>query len=271
MQTITKTTKWMSIPHFHCFSFSLLRITLTALLVLASSTGWSQSFFSDLQLSARVGYNIGGTAPLGLPASIRKINTFSCKSNFSVGVDAEKPLSDQWGMMLGLRFENKGMETDATVKKYYMEIVKGGDAMNGYFYGRNYTEVKEWMFTVPVQLAFHPSDGLRLKFGPYLSFLTSKNFSGYAYNGYLRGNNPIGPKVEVGNEDNTRGNYDFPDDMRSLHVGLNLGVDFKFYKNLGVFADLSWGLNGIFKKDFKTVEQTLYPIYGTLGLVYQIK
>jgi hypothetical protein len=59
--------------------------------------------------------------------------------------------------------------------------------------------------------------------------------------------------------------------MRKFHVGLNLGVDVKVHKQLGVFADLAWGLNGIFKKDFKTVEQTLYPIYATLGIVYQIK
>ena len=143
--------------------------------------------------------------------------------------------------------------------------------MKGYFYGDNFTRVKQWMFTVPVQAAFNPSDRVRLKFGPYVSFLTAKDFSGYAYDGYLRGNTPIGPKVDLGHDDNTRGNYDFADDMRNFHVGLNLGVDVKIYKQLGVFADLAWGLNGIFKKDFKTVEQTLYPIYAALGVVYQIK
>ena len=100
---------------------------------------------------------------------------------------------------------------------------------------------------------------------------TASFLSGYDYDGYLRGNTPVGPKVDLGHEDNTRGNYGFQDDMRKFHVGLNLGVDVKVYKQLGVFADLAWGLNGIFKKDFKTVEQTLYPIYATLGIVYQIK
>ena len=247
------------------------KIIFTSLLILSSASCWSQSFFNNIKVSARAGYNVGGTQPVGLPASIRKLNSYTVKSNYVIGVDAEKPISSKWGVMLGLRFENKGMEIDATVKKYYMEIVKGGDSMKGYFYGDNFTRVKQWMFTVPVQAAFNPSDKVRLKFGPYVSFLTAKDFSGYAYDGYLRGNTPVGPKVDLGHEDNTRGNYDFPDDMRKFHVGLNLGVDVKVYKQLGVFADLAWGLNGIFKKDFKTVEQTLYPIYATLGIVYQIK
>jgi hypothetical protein len=30
-------------------------------------------------------------------------------------------------------------------------------------------------------------------------------------------------------------------------------------------------LNGIFKKDFKTVEDTLYPIYGSIGFFYHFR
>ena len=177
------------------------KIIFTSLLILSSAPCWSQGFFNDVKVTARAGYNVGGTQPVGLPASIRKLNSYHIKSNFVIGVDAEKPISSKWGVMLGLRFENKGMEIDATVKKYYMEIVKGGDSMKGYFYGDNFTRVKQWMFTVPVQAAFNPSDRVRLKFGPYVSFLTSKDFSGYAYDGYLRGNTPVGPKVDLGHED----------------------------------------------------------------------
>ena len=34
---------------------------------------------------------------------------------------------------------------------------------------------------------------------------------------------------------------------------------------------LNWGLTGIFPSDFKTVEQTLYPVYGTIGVFYRLK
>lgn len=44
-----------------------------------------------------------------------------------------------------------------------------------------------------------------------------------------------------------------------------------FHKQWGAFADVSWGFTGIFRKHFDTIEQTLYPIYGTIGVSYKIK
>ena len=46
-------------------------------------------------------------------------------------------------------------------------------------------------------------------------------------------------------------------------------MDWQLHRNIGLSADVNWGLTGIFKKDFKTVEQTLYPIYGTIGAFYK--
>jgi hypothetical protein len=54
-------------------------------------------------------------------------------------------------------------------------------------------------------------------------------------------------------------------------LGFEGGVDWQVYKCLGVSADLNWGLTGIFPSDFKTVEQTLYPVYGTIGVFYRLK
>jgi hypothetical protein len=42
-------------------------------------------------------------------------------------------------------------------------------------------------------------------------------------------------------------------------------------EGIGMSADLNWGLTGIFPSDFKTVEQTLYPVYGTIGVFYRLK
>ena len=110
-----------------------------------------------------------------------------------------------------------------------------------------------------------------LKAGPYMSVLLDKSFEGYVYDGYLRQGDPTGPKVTMGSKEDERATYDFSDDMRSLQFGIAAGVDWQFSHRFGVSADLNWGLNGIFKKDFKTVEQTLYPIYGTIGVFYRIK
>jgi hypothetical protein len=56
-----------------------------------------------------------------------------------------------------------------------------------------------------------------------------------------------------------------------VQFGIGLGVDWQVYKCLGVSADLNWGLTGIFPSDFKTVEQALYPVYGTIGVFYRLK
>jgi hypothetical protein len=58
--------------------------------------------------------------------------------------------------------------------------------------------------------------------------------------------------------------------MRNFHVGVGIGLDWRFYKNLGMSVDLNWGLNGIFQSDFKTVAPTLFPIYGTIGVFYRL-
>lgn len=225
----------------------------------------------SLQLKARAGYSIGGTTPIPLPETIRSIDSYSLTPSFMVGLDAMLPLTQQWGIMTGLRLENKGMKATVTTKAYFMEVVKGDQKMSGLFTGRVEQEVKQWMLTVPVQATFTLSHRVMLKGGPYVSFLLSKGFSGIASDGYLRKDSPTGPKILMGNREGEWATYDFDNDMRSVQFGVGIGVDWRVYKCLGVSADLNWGLTGIFPGDFKTVEQTLYPVYGTIGVFYKLK
>ena len=62
--------------------------------------------------------------------------------------------------------------------------------------------------------------------------------------------------------------YDFSEDLRKFQWGAQLGAEWKAFSHLNVYADLTWGLNSIFKKDFKTITFDMYPIYGTLGFAY---
>ena len=211
----------------------------------------------DLSLVARAGYSIGGTAPLPLPAEIRKLNSFTPQASISVGLDLVKNWNRKWGTLLGLRVENKGMREDANVKNYYMEITKGGESMAGNFTGNEMTFVRQWMVTVPV-MATLTVNKVMLKCGPYASVVFNREFSGWAHNGYLRVDDPTGEKIMIGEGPDERGDYDFSESMRDLS------------KRWGLYADISWGLTGIFKADFKTIEQTLYPIYGTIGVTYRI-
>lgn len=246
-------------------------LVLLALACCVGVTASANSLLDSLEYDMRLGYCIGGTAPVNMPATIRSLNDYSFQRNFSLGVDARKQLSRRWGVMAGLRIENKGMHIDADVKNYHMAIVRGGERLEGHFTGCNNTKVEEWMLTVPVMATFMPCNNLILRCGPYASLLTSREFSGYAYDGYLRVDDPTGPKVELGSDDGTRGSYDFSGDMRRMQYGIIIGADWYMNKHLGLYADISWGLTGIFNSRFNTIEQTLYPIYGTIGLTYRIR
>lgn len=225
----------------------------------------------SLQLKARVGYNIGGTSSLPLPETIRSIESYSLTPSLMVGFDAMFPITQKWGIMTGLRYENKGMEAAVTTKAYFMEVTKGDQQMAGLFTGRVDQKVKQWMLTVPVQATLTLSQKVMLRGGPYVSFLLSKAFSGIASDGHLRKDTPTGAKILMGSQEGEWATYDFSDDMRNVQFGIGIGVDWQVYKGLGVSADLNWGLTGVFPGDFKTVEQTLYPIYGTIGVFYRIK
>lgn len=223
----------------------------------------------SLQLKARVGYNIGGTTPIPLPETIRSIDSYSLTPSFMVGFEAMLPLCQKWGIMAGLHFENKGMKASVTTKAYYMEVVKGDQRLEGLFTGHVEQKIKQWMLTIPVQATLQVSRKVMLKGGPYLSILLSKEFSGIASDGYLRQGDPTGIKILMGDKEGEWATYEFDDDMRSVQFGIGVGADWQVYKGLGVSADLNWGLTGVFPGDFKAVEQTLFPIYGTIGVFYR--
>lgn len=246
------------------------KLILAAFAALSFATASAENIFEGLAYNIRVGYSIGGTAPLGMPASIRKLNDYTLTNNLQLGIDARHMFDSRWGVMAGLHFENKGMDEDARVKNYKMKIVRGGQELEGRFTGDVHTKVSEWMFTVPV-LATYSVGKFLLKAGPYFSYVHSRSFSGDAHNGYLREGNPTGAKIQIGNDADTRGHYDFSHNMRRMQWGIDVGADWYFHKKTGIYADISWGLSGIHHSNFKTIEQTLYPIFGTLGVVYKLK
>ena len=171
---------------------------LTLLLCIGTNAGQP---LGDVQLAGRVGYSLGAAAPLGIPASIRKLNSFQLTPNFLVGLDARLPLTGPWGVQAGLRFENKGMDVAVTTKGYHMAMVKGGEELEGVYTGRVEQQTKAWMLTVPLMATLDLSEQWRLHAGPYASLLLSKYFKGNVADGYLRKDNPTGQKIEMGHAD----------------------------------------------------------------------
>lgn len=238
--------------------------------LLAVSAGAARHL-DDLSVEARAGYSLGAATPLGIPATIRELNSYKLTPNLILGIDARLPLSERWGLLTGFHFENKGMNVAITTKGYHMAIVKGGEELEGVYTGRVQQHTKAWMLSVPVMATVDLARQWLLRAGPYVSVLTAHDFSGNVSDGYLRKDTPTGQKIEMGHTEDERATYDFSDSMRRLQMGIGVGADWKFASRVGLSADLSWGLTGIMKSSFKTVEQTLYPIYGTLSLTYRIK
>lgn len=223
------------------------------------------------RFEAHIGYAVGGTAPVGMPATIRALDSYTLQPNWALGAGAEWPLSGRWGLVVSLNSDNKDMKLKAKVKNYHIEITRGGETLAGYFTGHVQTRVAQWMVTVPVQAAFHPTERLRVRFGPYVSVVLTHEFTGYAYDGHLRVDTPTGKRVDLGTAQTERGYYDFSSHLRHVQAGLDIAADYRVGRKWGVYAGLSWGLTGVHHSGFKTIEQTLYPIYGHIGLNYRFR
>lgn len=227
-------------------------------LIRAALKGW------HVRLGA--GVNIGGTAPLPLPREIRKIKGYSPKFHLALEGDVQKTFENsRWGIVLGVRLEEKGMRTDAEVKNYHMEAVNadGSGTVIGAWTGSVITEVNNTYLSFPIMATFDITPRWRVSAGPYFSYMFNGKFTGEAYDGYIRNVDPTGTKAYV-----TRATYDFSSSLRRFHWGVQAGADFTAYKHLAVSASLQWGLNGIFPSDFTSVTFPLYPIYATVGFAY---
>ena len=221
------------------------------------------------EFDLKAGINIGGFSPLPLPVEIRSIDSYNPTLAVQLGVDITKWIdsSRTWGVSTGLRFENKNMTTRATVKNYGMEIIGGdGNRMKGNWTGGVRTKVQNTYLTLPVLASWKASPRWSLHAGPYFSYLLDGTFSGDVYDGYLREGNPTGDKINF--TDGAVATYDFSDHERKFQWGVQVGADWKAYKHLKVYTHLTWGLNGLFEKDFQTITFAMYPIYLNLGFGY---
>ena len=163
-----------------------ISLIIACVACLMTAPASAQGKLEKLQVKARVGYSIGATAPLGMPATIRSIESFKLTPNFMLGVDAMYPLSEKSGLQLALHYDIKDMDSEVTTKGYHMKVTMDDDEMEGVYTGHVRQMVRERMLTIPLQLTYELSPKLQLKGGPYLSLLLAKDFYGYAFDGYLR-------------------------------------------------------------------------------------
>lgn len=225
-------------------------------LIDATNRGW--------QFRLGAGYLLGGTAPLPIPAEIRGIESFNPGLNLSLEGSIQKNFGNSdFGIQLGLRFDTKGMTTDADTKNYYM-VMKAEDAeVAGSWTGKVKTHVSNTHVSIPVLATYTIGKRWEVAAGVYWSYLLKGTFDGEAYDGYLREGNPTGPKTEV-----TSAQYDFSNDLRKHYWGIQAGAEYKIYSHLAAFANLQWGMSGIFPNDYSCIPFPLKPIYATFGFNY---
>ena len=233
--------------HFICIIAVLLAMVTGVQAQEERNKSLINSYLHGWEYGIKAGFNIGGTSPIPLPKEIRKIDSYAPGIAIAIEGNATKwfDKDKKWGLTLGLRLENKNMTTEATVKNYGMKIS---------------------YLTIPILANYHISKRWILSAGPYFSYLLEGNFSGHVYEGHLRTPDQTGSKVEFTGE--SIATYDFSNDLRKFQWGLQLGGEWKAFKHLTVHADLTWGLNNIFQKDFDTITFNMYPIYLNLGFGY---
>ena len=243
---------------------------ITILLFAAITVGSHATVLDSLSLDVRVGYALGGTIPTSMTNNIRHINSFNPGFNFTVAAETSYPLNQRWALHSGLRFELGGMDVDSRVKNYDIEVVRGEESLKGIFNGNVRIKSAQRRITLPIQASYSINNRWSLRGGLFMAWLMNRKFWGWAYDGYLREGTPVGAKIEMGTEPGERGDFDFDANMRHMQWGLDVGADFQFHRRWGAFAELTYGLSGLFKSDFQSV-QTLRPMYGSIGIIYRIK
>ena len=92
------------------------KATFTIILAALTATqAGAFRLFDNLTYNLRFGYSIGGTAPMGMPATIRSLDKFTLTPSFNLGLGVYRDFSEHWGVTTGIYHVNKGMDDESTV------------------------------------------------------------------------------------------------------------------------------------------------------------
>ena len=232
--------------------------------------GQSTSFFSkNINYQIKGQFSIGGASPMGIPAQIRKIESFKPAQFLGAEVNATKWFNSKQklGIRIGAKFEGRGMKTQAQVKNYYTQIEDDSGAQTkGYFTGHVVTKMRNSYITMPVSFVWNATNHWNFYGGFYLSWITHRSFTGHIYDGTFREGSPIGEPTEF--EGTATGIYDFSDDLRTFQWGNQLGAEYKLNKHVSFSFDVSMANSQIFKKDFESISFRMYNVFGNFGVAY---
>lgn len=244
----------------------ILLIALTVVVALQAHGAYPVHHGFEYRVSA--GFNIGASAPMGIPAEIRKIDSYNPTLNLSVGVEGLRMLAPKWGVGLGVALETKGMKTGIEAKNYHltMNIVQGDatGVKTGYYTGKIKNTTKVSYLTVPVFAVFRPSDNWDFTGGVYFSYAIDRSFLGAVWSGKMR-EDPLHPAIGI-----DKAEYDYSSDIRKFDTGVTVGAARRIYRNLGIRANLQWGVLSTLKASTRKIDMDTYNIYLNLALTFAL-
>ena len=226
-------------------------------------------FNKNTEYQLRAQFSIGGTSPLGMPREIRSIKSYNPTLQLGLEANAAKWFSDdqKWGVRVGVKVESRGMKTKAKVKDYLTRIFYENAELRGYYRGSVHTNVKNTYLTFPISVLYGVNENLNVYGGFYISALIDKTFDGYVYDGVFRKETPIGDAIIF--EGNSRGDYDFSDQVRRFQWGTQIGTEYQINSHFKLFGELNYGINSLFNSDFDAISFSMHNIYLNLGFAYK--
>ena len=216
-----------------------------------------------------LGFNLGASAPYGLPNTIREINSYSPAFSPSLGYELDYDLSDRWSVGTGLRFDLKGMHVKDSVQ-YFRTLItvqnENGEngSFEGDFSGTNSTSSRNGYLTVPFFAGYHLKKW-QFNGGLYIAYLIQSKFEGNVSNGYIRKGGSLGEKVLI-----DHATFDFSDKVNNWDYGLHVDVNRHINERWQVRVNGQIGLNPLFPSSFQGVSYELYNMFFTIGAAYRL-
>ena len=86
-----------------------MKKTIISLLLAAATAmpACAGGLLDNLVYNLRFGYSIGGTAPMGMPATIRSMDKYTLSPNFNLGLGVYRDITEHWGVSTGLFLERE--------------------------------------------------------------------------------------------------------------------------------------------------------------------
>jgi len=217
-----------------------------------------QSSFANWDYSAKIGLYVGGTMPFPLPKEIDKIESYN--PNFAPAIEAEflRWLNKKVGVSAGIRFENKGMKSTASVKEYSINI----ENYHGKFTGTVDTEMSFNYLGLPISAHYALMENCFVYAGAYYAYLLNGKFKTTISDGRINDNSIISDIDHV--EDDS-----FSKELRNYDAGLSIGLNFLPYnEHILLSFDFNYGLVSVFQSDFKDLAYDMQNIYGKISIGY---